>query len=58
MFSSSTRTVVSTANSGLGMTTDAISTGASAVTDTISRQAANEGYFADRLSGKSTEQKL
>ena len=57
LFSSSAKTVVSTASSGLGMTTDVISSGASAVTDSISRQAANEGYFADRLSGRSTEQK-
>jgi conjugative transposon TraJ protein len=59
VFSSSARTVVSTANSGLGMMTDAISGGASSVTDSMSSQGAKSGikensenYMANRLTGE------
>jgi conjugative transposon TraJ protein len=57
LFSASGRTVLSTASSGLAITTDAISTGATSMTDSVSRQGSNDGYFSDRISGKSSEQK-
>ena len=45
VFSSSAKTIVSTANSGLGMTTDAISSGASAIADSMSSQGAQGGLL-------------
>ena len=44
-FSSSTRRVIRTANSGLGVVTDAMSSGASGVTDNMDKQGANGGLF-------------
>ncbi|HVM86865.1 MAG TPA: conjugative transposon protein TraJ [Puia sp.] len=54
MFSSSAKTVVSTASTGLGINTDAIGSGASIVTDSISSQGSNGGYFG-RSEGSSSD---
>jgi conjugative transposon TraJ protein len=53
MFSSSARTVVSTAGSGLGVVTDAISSGASSVTDSIAKQDSNGGFLGRHGSSSS-----
>jgi conjugative transposon TraJ protein len=45
VFSSSAQTVFRTANSGLGMVTDRMSSGASVVTDSMDKQGGNGGLF-------------
>ena len=62
MFSSSARTVVSTANSGVAMTTNMMSSGASIITDSFSKQGSNsdkspDDYMANRLKGNSNDKK-
>ena len=70
LFSSSARTVLSTANSGVAMTTDAMSNGASFVTDSFSKQGSqggmdggsissgvkgSEAYLVEKLKGNKNE---
>jgi conjugative transposon TraJ protein len=53
MFRTTSKTVVSTASSGLSMTTDAISSGASMVSESMSDRSANGGYFGKSESASS-----
>jgi conjugative transposon TraJ protein len=54
LFNSSTRTVISTANSGLGMTSDAIGSGASAISNSMNSQG-NQSGFMGRFENSSSE---
>jgi len=53
MLSSTATTVVATASTGMAVTTDLMSSGASAVTDSVSKQGSNSDYFGKGERGSS-----